>query len=309
MQVRIDSIVIPVLVTLAGVIGKRPLIFPRAKDNWKERICFWGCLILPPGMKKSPAIDAGTAPLRTIQRRYAEENKQILDDWKKAFSVAKLKHNAWEKACQKTLKDDPEAEITTDDPMNDLPPKPVQKRMYTADCTIEKLVDLMNRSPGLTLVSDELAGFLLNMNRYSSGSDRQFYLKCKTGGGHPVDRIGRGEEFVDDLYLNIIGGIQPKVAKQLFSPKEGATDDGFFERFGLVVYPAPMTTYNHVDQYPDRAARNAYFKICEKLADCNWEDILTADEYLPGKALRGLIQRLKKPSTSGMLNMAVQCWY
>jgi hypothetical protein len=235
-------------------------------------------------MKKSPMIEASTMPLKILQAEYAKLYVQELDDWNKAFSAAKQQHKAWEIYCRKALKNNPKAELS-DDPMLLLPHKPLPKRTYTSDCTIEKMVDIMNRSPGLTQISDELAGFLLNMNRYSSGSDRQFYLKCKTGGGHSVDRVGRGEEFVDDLYLNIIGGIQPKVAKTLFEPKEGAADDGFLERFGLMVYPAPMTSYSHIDRYPDRAARDAYYQVCQKLAGTCWADVLDTDEHHKGKGI------------------------
>jgi hypothetical protein len=284
MQVQVESILIVVLVTFAGCIGKNALISPRAKDNWRERICLWACLILQPGMKKSPMLDAGILPLKRIQARYADQHVKELEDWNKAFSAGKQKQKAWEKSCAKVLSKNPSAELG-EDPMVAIPPKPSPRRTYTADCTIEKMVDIMNRSPGLTQVSDELSGFLLNMNRYSKGSDRQFYLKCKTGGGHPVDRVGRGEEFVDDLYLNIVGGIQPKVAKRLFSPKDGEGDDGFFERFGLVILPNPMTSYEHVDRYPNKNALDNYYGACEKLAGCNWAEQLTTDEHLPGKGI------------------------
>lgn len=282
MQVQIESVLVIVLVAFAGCIGKNALLSPRAKDTWKERICLWACLILPPGMKKSPLLDAGLLPLKRIQAHYANLHLKELEDWNKAFSASKQRQKAWEKSCSKVLSKNPSAELG-EDPMLALPPKPSPRRTYTADCTIEKMVDIMNRSPGLTQVSDELSGFLLNMNRYSKGSDRQFYLKCKTGGGHPVDRVGRGEEFVDDLYLNIVGGIQPKVAKRLFSPKDGEGDDGFFERFGLVVYPNPMTSYEHVDRYPNKNALQNYYNACEKLAGCNWAEQLIPDEHLPEK--------------------------
>jgi hypothetical protein len=284
MQVQVESILAVVLVTFAGCIGKNALISPRSKDNWKERICLWACLILPPGMKKSPILDAAILPLKKIQAKYAEEYVKEIEEWNVAFSAGKQRQKAWEKSCAKALSKNLSAELG-EDPMLLLPPKPLPKRTYTSDATTEKLVELMSRSPGLTLVFDELASLLLNMNRYSSGSDRQFYLKCKTGGGHPVDRIGRGEIYADDLYLNIVGGIQPKVAKLLFSPKDGAGDDGFFERFGLTFYPNPMTAYNHVDRYPNKNALQNYYSACEKLAGCNWAEQLTADEHLPGKGI------------------------
>jgi hypothetical protein len=139
------------------------------------------------------------------------------------------------------------------------------------------LADLMVDSRGLSLVRDELAGFLLNMSRYKSGSDRQFYLECYSGGSYSVDRIGRGEQFINDLYLNIFGGIQPQVARKIFSVESG-TVDGFFDRFGLLCYPETVPDYEHIDRWPSKEKREFFNVMCDRLASANWEDFLIVED-------------------------------
>ena len=109
--------------------------------------------------------------------------------------------------------------------------------MVMTNATIEAMADAMVESRGLTMVRDELSGWVNNMSRYSKGDDRQFYLECHSGGAYAVDRIVRGRQIVPDIYLNVIGGIQPKVAKKAFQLSEEGADDGFFERFGIICYP------------------------------------------------------------------------
>jgi hypothetical protein len=166
--------------------------------------------------------------------------------------------------------------------VEELPEKPTVRRICTNDSTIEKLADLMVNSPGQTLKRDELAAFLLNMSRYSKGSDRQFYLECYSGGSFSVDRMIRGNQLIDDLYLNIIGGIQPQVAKKLFAieggPNEGY-DDGLLERFGVIAFPEKLNGYQHVDRWPNRAMKELFNGMCDKLASANWEELLYADDF------------------------------
>ena len=58
------------------------------------------------------------------------------------------------------------------------------------------------------------------MSRYNKGSDRPFYLECHAGGYYTVDRVIRGRQIIPEVYLNIFGGIQPKVARKAFASAE-----------------------------------------------------------------------------------------
>ena len=52
-----------------------------------------------------------------------------------------------------------------------------------------------------------------------------------TAVAYHVDRINRGELFIPNISLSILGGIQPKVLAEL----KGLTSDGLLQRFIPVV--------------------------------------------------------------------------
>lgn len=94
-------------------------------------------------------------------------------------------------------------------------------RRGTSDATIEKLADLMQLSPALTL-DRTISGLVGSFNRYAKGEgDRQFFLEAYSGGAYTVDRIGRGTVRISDLYLCILGGTQPDKARELFGEGPG----------------------------------------------------------------------------------------
>ncbi|MCP3966233.1 MAG: DUF3987 domain-containing protein, partial [Lentisphaerae bacterium] len=215
-----DLIAIPLIISLAGLIGRKVQIWPKRADNWTERLCLWGINICDKGQMKSPALKIAVAKMRKIQKGFNEEFKGEYAAWKKVEEVRKERQKTYKKLCEAAMKKGGDGAELPEKSQKlkdlELVEKPVKRRMIVKDVTIEKLADLMEVSPGLTLVRDELAGFLLNMSRYNTGSDRQFFLECYSGGEHNVDRINRGEQEVEDMYLNIVGGIQPPVAKELF---------------------------------------------------------------------------------------------
>ena len=282
MQSPVDLIAIPILVTMAGLIGKGATIRPKAKDDWSERPCVWAMIIAHVSSMKSANLSKATAPLRRIQKGLSERYNEEIKEWKEADKQFQMRMKAWEKECQRTLKKDQNAKLPPRPQITDpiLLNKPSQCRIITNDATIEKNADLQATSRGMSLVRDELAGFLLNMSRYNSGSDRQYYLECYSGGAYAVDRVSRGEQFVDDLYLNIGGNIQPDVARKLFSLVAGA-DDGFSDRFGLRTYPENKREYKHVDRWPNKDKRDLFNDMCDRLAEADWTKLLITDDFSP----------------------------
>jgi hypothetical protein len=282
MQVSPDMIVIPMLIQFAGLIGSGVALRAKSQDDWVERACLWGYIVAHKGSMKSPAFQAGTKELRRIQAEKAEEYKEELAEWKKGLEEFNLRKKAHDKNIKNELARDPNAELPpTPEAIEDFPEEPKPARSVVGDITIERLADEMEDSRGLTLFRDELSGFMKNMNRYNTGSDRQFYLECHAGGSYHVDRVGRGSQYIGDLYLNIFGGIQPKVAREVFG--DDSADDGFNERFGLIAYPEKMTDWVLVDEPPNREAQNAMSDMCDILVSSVWEDHLPVDEDSRGQ--------------------------
>jgi hypothetical protein len=112
---------------------------------------------------------------------------------------------------------------------------------------MEKLVSIVASLPkGVVSAHDELAGWLLNLNRYSgAGTDRPFWLEAYMGNSYRVDRQKLDEPLrIPHLSVSIFGTIQPeKLAEAL----RGA-DDGLSSRF-LWSWPEPLPFHR-----PERGA-------------------------------------------------------
>ena len=261
-QCPADMVAIPLMISTAGLIGAKVAIRPKQNDNWSERCCLWGTVIGTKGSVKSPAMAEGTKNIRRIQDRLRTEYRDEIREWKRRRDEAKVGNDK--------TKSDPNNSAFTE-------PKPKKIRIVVTDITVEKLVDLMWDSRGLAMVHDELAGFVLNLCRYHNGSDRQFYLQTHSGGGYDLDRITRGEQYVSDLYLNIVGLIQPSVAKVIFGEDEG--DDGLFERFGLIAYPEKPKRFKLVDEAPNEEAYEMLRMVSDRLYGAVWDTLLSQDNY------------------------------
>jgi hypothetical protein len=258
-QAPVDFVVWPLTVSLAALCGRDVGIRPRAHDDWTERLALWAALIGPPSTMKTPALAEGTRVLTRIAAKLREDYLAELEQWKQdclAEKQANGKHA-------------------------ELPEKPVFQRVWTAEATIEKLAMIIGeQSPrGVAIVRDELAGLIFGLDRYhpGSGGDRQFLLQAYSGGAYVVDRMSRPSVFIDDLLLNIAGGVQPERARELFG--EGV-DDGLAARF-LTVFPGLPGRFRVIDRYPDMAARHALDGVADTLFRTHWGDLLHTDTFRP----------------------------
>ena len=132
------------------------------------------------------------------------------------------------------------------------PPKPsdaedpgsfIEPRLYTTDITVERMAVLLQARPqGMLLLTDELAGWLHNMRRYSGGDDTQFWLMAWDGNPYSVERMGRPSFKLARLLVGVVGGLQPDKLRDVFK-----ADDGFYAR--------PL--YAWLDMPPYRPLTNA----------------------------------------------------
>ena len=94
------------------------------------------------------------------------------------------------------------------------------------------------RSPaGLILLRDELAGWIAQVE--NAGRTRAFFLEAWDGDGEfSFDSLRRGTVQASGMCLSIFGGIQPgPLQAHVTAAGSGATDDGFLQRFQLLVWP------------------------------------------------------------------------
>ena len=147
------------------------------------------------------------------------------------------------------------------------PQKPDRYVMW--DVTVEKLGQVLSQNKehqGLLVKRDEIAGWIGTMEKYSGGgkgaaADRGFWLKAFDGGGYSVDRIGRGDNWIPNLSIGIIGGIQQNRLAEL---SEGLTSDGLLQRFIPLMQGAPTFPVDQSNEKQVGAYLQLVFKIIRR---------------------------------------------
>jgi Protein of unknown function (DUF3987)/Bifunctional DNA primase/polymerase, N-terminal len=207
-----SALAMAVLAAFSGALDHRLELKMMRHGSWYERPRLWVLLVGDPSTKKTPIFDTATAPLERYQNFLQQDYQRKLRAYERA------KNNG-------------------DDVDKPIPPA----RYVVWDTTTEKLGELLARyDKGLLVKRDEIAGWVGSMEKYASGrgagTDRAFWLKAYDGGGYAYDRISRGELFINNLSVSLLGGIQPKRLAEL----RGLTSDGLLQRF-LPVLMRPAT--------------------------------------------------------------------
>jgi len=118
------------------------------------------------------------------------------------------------------------------------PEKPICEQNIIEDSTIEMVVKILSHNKdGACIYADELSGFINRMNRYEKSDEVQKWLSVWSGQSLLVQRITREDNYVEDPFCCIAGGIQPGLLDIL--SKDQNEHNGFYHRF-LFCYPEPQ---------------------------------------------------------------------
>jgi hypothetical protein len=193
------------LATFSGALHHRFALKMMRNGNWFAPPRLWVVLVADPSQRKTPILRASTRPLVDYEAHLRVKYEHELRD----FEIAKSQQD----------EGDP-------DPRKPDPPP----RYLVRDTTVEKLGELLTRSDkGILVLCDELSGWLGSMERYANNagrSDRAFWLQAYDGGPHSIDRIRRGELFIKNLSVSVLGCIQPQRLAEI----QGLTSDGLLQR-------------------------------------------------------------------------------
>lgn len=284
-----DMVAACLLTSLASMIGARVGVKPKKYSNWTIVPNMWGGIVAPPSSKKSPAFNAGTLPIDRLVAEAREEHKDAI----KKFNILSMAKDADMSALKSKLKDvskkgDESKKQEIIDEMIKLDEEadatPVLRRYKTNDSSPEALSELEKYNPyGVLVLRDELTGWLASVDK--DPSERAFYLEGYNGDKpYEFDRILRGNGFIENHCLSILGGIQPdKLITYLEPSIKGLGNDGLFQRFQMLVYPDP-TQWKYVDRIPDKEARKEvylFFKQIDELDSAALERMGAhpADDY------------------------------
>ena len=203
-----SALAMAALTAFSGALDHRFAVKMMRNGNWWEHPRLWTLLVGDPSRKKTPIINDVIRPLERHQNDLRSDYEAQLRDY--------------------------EAAKEGEDPV-EKPDPPVRYVVWD-------IGEILSRSEhGLLVKRDEFSGWIGGMEKYSNASrgtaaDRGFWLQSYDGGPHTVDRIGRGEIYIGNLSVSLIGGIQPAKLAEL----HGLTSDGLLQRF-LPVMMRPST--------------------------------------------------------------------
>lgn len=205
-----ESFLVVLLVTAGSLINIDTCLQIIPNDNWKARPILWAVLIALSGRGKSPVIDEITEPLNEFQAELDEKFEKDYENYEK------------------------ELEEYEDGNRDEKPKEPTYPSVIYNNATTESLVKGLKDNPGKIAFQklDELDELFKGANQYKggAGADIQFYLQMTRGKPYKVDRAGKGKPtFIKKAGVSIVGGIQPKVARQTFQGQHA--DNGFLPRF------------------------------------------------------------------------------
>ncbi len=276
MQVPADYPAAVSVLCLAGVVSRRAVVQPKAKDaSWVVVPNLWGGIIAPPGFMKSPVMAAMVRPLLDIQADWRQQYEEDLAEYEQQKEEYELRRAAWRdqfKAAAKKGHGAPERP-------EDAPEEPTLRRLIINDATFEALHQTMSENPaGVLVIRDELTGWWSQLDRAGREGERAFCLQAWNGDtGHTIDRIGRGTIHVEHCCMSVVGGIQPGRLRSYLvdALEDGPSNDGLVQRFQVLVWPDTESEWRYVDRPADAA--------CQKRAERVFRSLIELDAEAPAR--------------------------
>jgi hypothetical protein len=246
------------LLTVVGsLIGNTRWAAPQS--GWSEPPILFSALIGDPSAGKSPAMDAVLDPVRELETDLAHDYTDKLQEHEDAATIAAVSKSAWKEDIKAAVKDG--SELPARPSAARTPDAPVRPRLSFSGATPEKVAEILEALwRSVLLRRDELSGWLGNMNKYSGGGDRAFWLEAYGGRSYTVERVKRPEPItVDRLTVGIIGTIQPDRLSTLLL---NGDDDGLLARLAIV-WPERAPLRRPTMSVDETVARRAFQRLHE----------------------------------------------
>ena len=205
-----------VLLSASGAsIGRTRAI--SIKSGWVEYPNLYFALIGRSGLGKSP-------PTRAVQYPLIRKNTE----WYRQYE---LEYEKWENeiAHRRNLSREEKSSLGPN------PKPPARKRILMNDSTPEALIQAFQNNPrGLLWTRDELAGLILNLDRYAGqkGDTKSLLMEGYDCGNYSYDRV-KNQIYIPNLCLSIYGNIQPENMPHVFSDLDASM--GFLPRFIFII--------------------------------------------------------------------------
>jgi hypothetical protein len=214
-----DHVIVPLFAIASSLIGTARRIRPARA--WSEPLTMWTALVGDSGTGKTPGLNVTKRALSWIERDREGQLAAMRRAHETKAEAAKAAETVWKQAVKEAT--DGERPTPIKPPEATSPGEFVEPRLYISNATIERIAVLLQSRPsGMLVIADELSGLFLNMARYSSGQDNEFWLESYNGERYVVERMGRPALIIPHLLVGITGGFQPdKLSASLKGDHDG----------------------------------------------------------------------------------------
>lgn len=269
LNVSDDLLALSALGTVSAALGGRVQV--NVKDGWDaENVCLYLLGLADSSARKTPALDAASAPMRDRVGQLREELRAEVDQVEQEIRITEKELAAVENDVSrgKASKEDARAVL---DSLRDLRQQPGLPKAFVGDVTLEALGKVMGENGGRMALHESEAGFFKACaGLYGNGrADITLVLKAYSGTGHEIDRVGRGNSWMPRTALTLTLIIQPGVVEHMEKDNPEFKSSGFLNRF-LYALPAPMPPGSFdTPEVPVDVARDYHQRIV-RLVDDVW---------------------------------------
>ncbi|SIR32546.1 YfjI family protein [Pontibacter lucknowensis] len=231
-QFPVDYSVAAMIYATSIAIGNTHKV--EVKRGWQESPVIYMALVGRPGSNKSHPLTWALSP---IFERDGE-----------AYTFYQKEYDAFKSVMNLTQKERRGQGIEGE------PAKPVLKKHIVQDFTPEALTKVHEHNlRGLGVYADELASWFKNFDRYSKGSEEQFWLSNWSGKPIVIDRKGDNPILIKKPFISVCGTIQNGILTDL--AKDSRSRNGFMDRMLFAIpecsnkpYPSEKDLHPQVNQ-------------------------------------------------------------
>lgn len=254
--------------TCAACIGGRIKI--EGKDGWLEPTNLFALVALGPANLKSAVLNLATGPLFALEKELREVAGPEVASRKAIWDV---KLNQLDRAKRTAANTgDPDDRVIVVELAKELAmtPEPVLPTLVVANCTPEKLAELLAINQGrlASITAEGSLVFSLMKGRYSKGGDPPIdvYLQAHCGDPLIVHRKGSGEVRCESPAMTCVYGLQPDVLKGITHVDSVFRGRGLLGRF-LFAAPKSLIGSRDINPPPVRPeVSEAYSQLVRTLA-------------------------------------------
>ena len=207
----IDFIGASLLYAVSVAVGNTHSV--EVKKGFQQSAVLYLAIVGRAGTTKSHPLSFALQPIVEQDKKTYRQYEQQRQEYEKTVSLSKRERE------QQVM---------------DEPIKPIWQKFLLSDFTPEALAEVHKfNKRGIGVYVDELAGWFKNFNRYSKGSEMEFWLSQWSGKPINIDRKTGEPVFIPLPFISVAGTIQKGILNEL--AKESRTQNGFIDRILFVI--------------------------------------------------------------------------